>query len=71
MKFSLLLFSVVLSVGVRQLEPQMHIDSNPSVIVDLERFIQRLVYIGSSACSSSSRTNRPIVSLEKLEDIFL
>lgn len=53
---------------VRQLEPQMHIDSNPTVIVDLERFIQRLVYIGSGAFSS--KTNKPIVLLERLEDIF-
>ncbi|GJD07299.1 Peroxisome biogenesis protein 22 [Galdieria sulphuraria] len=53
---------------VRQLEPQMHIDSNPSVIVDLERFIQRLVYIGSGGFCS--RMNKPIVLLEQLADIF-
>ncbi|GJQ11935.1 hypothetical protein GpartN1_g3726.t1 [Galdieria partita] len=53
---------------VRQLEPHMHIDSNPSVIVDLERFIQRLVYIGSGGFSS--KTNKPIVILEQLADIF-
>eukprot|EP00871_Galdieria_phlegrea_P004793 jgi/Galph1/5314/GphlegSOOS_G3967.1 len=55
---------------VRQMEPQLHIDSDAKVLSELERFIHRLVYIGSGALSCQHFGNKPIAMLEKLSQIF-